>query len=123
MASDLLRDERGSTDGTEWRLDPADLRMAIRAEPLLPLPQESLATGALRRDAELKESFSKGKHSFQIQRSAFIRHPGGKWAHSEKGEAGEGTTEPASSITSLSPVWLNKGHNTLPPAELQAFSN
>jgi hypothetical protein len=59
MAIDLLRDKRGSTNGTKWRFDPTDLRKTIRTEPPLSLSKKSLATGALRRDEELKQSFSK----------------------------------------------------------------
>jgi hypothetical protein len=66
MAFDLLRDKRSSTDGTKRRFDPTDLRKTIRTEPPLFLSQDSLATRALRRDEELKESFSNEEHSFQI---------------------------------------------------------
>jgi hypothetical protein len=66
MVMDLPGEKGGSTDGTEWRFDPTDLQETIRTEPLFPLSQKSLATGALRRDEELKESFSKEMHSFQI---------------------------------------------------------
>jgi hypothetical protein len=32
----LFGDKGDSTNGTKWRLDPADLGKAIRAKPLLP---------------------------------------------------------------------------------------